>query len=828
MSHIRNYGRILVIVVESADGPNYNNTQDLNRVTREWVSKNFELDLSAWPEQVRPVMEGSEGRVTFLQRRDDHGRIHRFALVDCGAFDVLYGVSSRRAVNAVGRRSENVATNLLLDLLTPDRDEAKTPPVAPYGKVLAYHLSRLWRSKITAAHVQSTCEEFWIVVCGARGTYDPSVPGSSITGAVFGAMDSEEAKLLVAKSSTHRRVAHEDGRAKYAASKTNLAISIDRRTRQMSYNRAVGERIRLIADEYIAGASWAQLALRHASSLPSHVLRQEPDFPRSGPKGKSRSERNVVRRRAGRPEVPLKFLEDGETPNPDYRPETMADLDDAPSAIAKLFRGPTLPRSVPGLDDPDYIAEHYDGIDPREVYLHFYMDGIYRRLHKDQDASGETFSIYRWTCADLGQFDARGFILTPDQVQAIRERSRDQTSGHVMSGLALSGVFHVAAPSSPLFSGQGPVDAEKGRLVCRTSHNTEKAGYRIYYEPYDSRPHGKGTRIIAWLPAPALHRSVVQAIIETVDGELLRGAHIAALPRRREPHEAATQAQAEVDALDEKYESALDALTEAANRNASARQRGGLQRRADEAEAALIAAEKALRELDAEQSGSEEVVDVDVPLRDLADAMAALSLGTKLPVGLAEQVRRVIRGVVRSAILTLWPERAAVAWTATLELDSGAGALRVPLRGELRNEAVDTWIAGPGGMFWAGTPFAEAWRQLGYRTHPGTATRWRQPIVDRLLELEGADGARLRDRRAADLLVRCPSRRVVQATLAILRDETTESHGALEGEIRTLFFDPVTPRLPSRPTWQRNRTLRRVLDVADDGRPTADRSGRLE
>ena len=299
MSHIRNHGRDLVAVIESVDGPNYHNTQDLNRVTREWIGSNFELDLSTWPEQVRAVMEGDVRDTRFLQRRDDLGHIHRFALVDCGDYDVLYGVSSRRAVNAIGQRSENVATNLLLDLLTPDRT-GKGLPVAPYGRVLAYLLSRLWRTQITAAHMQTTCKEWVIVACSARGTYDPRLPGSAVTGAVFGVMDAEDANLLVAKSSMHRRVAHEAGYCKYAASKTHVAIAIDRQTRKMSYNRDVATRLRTIAREYIAGASWAEVAQEHASGLPSHVLRQEPDFTRGGGKGKSRSERNVARRRAGR------------------------------------------------------------------------------------------------------------------------------------------------------------------------------------------------------------------------------------------------------------------------------------------------------------------------------------------------------------------------------------------------------------------------------------------------------------------------------------------------------------------------------------------------
>lgn len=806
----RNTGRTLVVVIESADQRDYNGLASLMDLTRGWCAK-AGLHTSDWPDDVASFMEDTPDGVRVIQRVDAWDEVHRFLLVMFDGHDLLLGVSSRRIINDPGRLAENVATNLFIELLTPDRSVPSAIPIAPYGHVRAYFSDRLWRTGPGAAHVQACLKEWHIPLESSTFSFDPSIPGAQLLGALQGAYDTTNADNFVSKSTDHRRAAHERGKASFARSKTHLAIRIDRSSGEMSYDHEVVGVIRQIARALIAGQTFKAIAETYASQLPAYALREEPDLPTSGKQtGRTRSERNARRQRRGRTTVALKYLADGQTPNPDYVPETMADLDDPASAIRKIFTGPTLPKQLHGLPLQDVIERDLDGIAPSDAYLSFFSDGCYRRLHRDQERSGTSFSRFRWIDFNLGSVDHQGPILTKAQVRELRKRLRRGVTTGPKALLPLAGLFHATAPAEPFYTSRGCQDPAAGVLKFRTGHNTLAApGYRIYFEPHGATPHGANCPIVAWIVATELHSSLVRAVIAALDG---REAHltVTAPPQAQQANVARTDAELRVSQAEAAFDGATEAL---ASPDVSPRQRKALQATSDEREKELEAAEADLAALvDAEESTDRQ--DTTAPLTRLPDALAALTTGSgPLPPRTAEACRRLLRAVLRDPTLTLDPATACVVWNADLELDTNDGStLRVQLTGTVRNRSSDTWLGGPGGMFWAGTPFPQAWAALEMKTHVGAATRWREPIADRLLERQSEAGHTLRDRNAADLLVKCPNRHVLAAALQLLRGEA-DPEDPLVIETTRLLFDTKAPATPTGLTW-RSKRCRQVLAMA--------------
>jgi hypothetical protein len=219
----RNGGRLLGVVIESGDVRNRQGLQSLSEVTRETFRARGR-DVSGWPIDVRKALAG-EGTSGLIIRIDDFGDQHVFALVDCGAFDLMIGVSSRREVNVVGNRTGNVATNVLLEVLAyPDTEDPTRPR---YGEVGAEDLSRLWRNDVGVAHVQAHARDWDLMLWSRSDLLDYTVPGTAFMGAIRGNQAAEQATALVVNSAKHKATAHREGKLKYALGQTHPLIRGD-------------------------------------------------------------------------------------------------------------------------------------------------------------------------------------------------------------------------------------------------------------------------------------------------------------------------------------------------------------------------------------------------------------------------------------------------------------------------------------------------------------------------------------------------------------------------------------------------------------------------
>lgn len=168
----RNDGRPLLCVIESADNGSYGALEDLSQLTRAWLDS-MGYDVIAWPEPVHEVLHGARPARRWV-REDDHGQRHTFGVVDLGETDVLFGVSSRRQRNVAGQLTENLATNLLIELLaTPGLNSERL-----YGLLGAVHSGRLLRRGVPGAHLIDVCRE-WDVVLHCQDLHvDPLVDPS--------------------------------------------------------------------------------------------------------------------------------------------------------------------------------------------------------------------------------------------------------------------------------------------------------------------------------------------------------------------------------------------------------------------------------------------------------------------------------------------------------------------------------------------------------------------------------------------------------------------------------------------------------------------------
>lgn len=791
----RNTGRKLVVVIESSDNRDLHLLQSMLEMTRDQCVRHGHT-TDEWPKHVSSVMTGaapSNARV--IQRIDAYDEVHRFILLHHLDHDLLLGISSRRDVNVPGVLSGNLASNLLLELLSPQRGAQHEFRAAPYGEVIANASSRLWRRTASGALLQDLCLEWEIQITTDAWTFDPLQPGASLVGIIQASQDASHATTFVKNSTTHRRVAHEGGIVKFARSKTHPTIAIDRITGVMTYDLAIVATFREMADRLIDGWTFEELAATFAKRLPSYTLREEEDLPGRGRQtGRTRSERNIHRQANGRPPLPLRFLEDGTTPNLEYRPETMADLADPSSAIRKLFGGPTLPRQLRGADLVKLTTEDLGGIDPRRAYVDFFTTGVYRRLHRDQVRSGSTFSRFRWISYDLGLVDDH-FILTPRQSNALAERLSAPPVDTKGTKLPLAGLFEVAPITTPLYTTRGLLSPGSGRLVFRTAHNARsEPGYRVYHEPPGATPHGGGAVILAWLPAEDLHASVVSGLLQALDGAT-HNVHLVPPPRETETQRERRRLARLHQEIQDEFEGAVLALKDS---ELSDRQRQVLKTDSNTAEEHLNDIEAQLRALD-DGNGSDDTGNADVPLHRLPDVLGAITSSATLPAAVADTCRRVLRAVLRAPVLELVPTQAAVRWHGRLELDTDdGGVLQIPVSGHLRNRTTDTWIGGVGGQFWAGIPFATAWDRLDLATPAGTATRWHAPLIKRL-QTDAKIDTPLRDPAAASLLVRCPDATILRTAFALLRGTATDADDELVSHVRQLFFDP-TLKTPT--TWR--------------------------
>jgi hypothetical protein len=104
----RNGGRLLVVAIESADNKGLTGLRDLLLTTVD-ILKTRGYSTDKCPSDVQMALSGvgvKDRRVQF----DDYGEEHVFVLCDCGEFDLVLGVGSRRNFNVRGQGSGNLAT----------------------------------------------------------------------------------------------------------------------------------------------------------------------------------------------------------------------------------------------------------------------------------------------------------------------------------------------------------------------------------------------------------------------------------------------------------------------------------------------------------------------------------------------------------------------------------------------------------------------------------------------------------------------------------------------------------------------------------------------
>ena len=517
------------------------------------------------------------------------------------------------------------------------------------------------------------------------------------------------------------------------------------------------------------GWSFADLVDVVGQRIPAYVLRGEPDH-RRGSSRRSRSARNSLRALRGQSEVPLKYLDDGETPNADYRPEVLADLLDPVSGIRHLFK-----LTIPTDDSGTILAridEDLDGLHPKDAYLEFMATGIYRRLMKDQQRSNSRRNRYRWIEVDLGEVDEHGYILDRATVDALKELRDSRVRPNGGSELPLSGLFDVQV-DAPLYTKHGWLDPAQGRFVWRTSHNSEQSAYRIYYEPHAATPHGADCHIVGYVHGDELGTALLDAVacvLKSAGTDL----SVTPPPVISEHVQGLRQTERELDRAKDAFEAAVDAL---ADENLSTRARARLTDTVNEREATLDRLEATVAAMRAEPSASESR-NVEAPLDTLMEVLARIAPGDKLPAGIARSCSRLLKTLFRQPTLSFDPAHGTIKIAFTLELPTRDGStLRAPVHGQVRNRAVDTWIAGLGGRFWhRRRPLRELWPETTLTTSYELGHHWRNEVAERLLDPGVPVQHRLSGPGAAGLLARCPYPPVIDLAMRIMLGEDTADY----------------------------------------------------
>lgn len=800
----RNQGLNLVAAIESVDKSDLQALAQLARTTHDWVTERG-LDASRWPlERFAEWFDNPGDDPSVYHGIDDAGQVQRFVMLHCRDHDAVFGVSSRRDKNAAGQRAENVATNVLLDILAPKGEED-----APYGRVWTLDADRLWRSRTGAAHLQEHCEDWDISITSPTLSFDPTIPGQFLLGAFSAETATQSADRLIRGGSNHRAAAHRQAVSKYPREKTHPAIAIDPQTRKMSYDPKVVAAIREIADRLLDGWTYDDLSHDISHRIPSHVLRGEPDY-RGGNSRRSRHARNQQRELRGLPPLPLRFLEDGQTPNPQYRPETLADLFDPAGGLRALFKV-TIPAKA-SATVTRRVDQDLEGIHPRDVQLEFMATGIYRRLIKDHRLSNRRRVRYCWLSVDLGIVDDRGYILDRDTVDRLKKLRDRRTRPNGGSQLPLSGLFNIAV-DAPLYTKNGWLDPTKGRFVWRTSHNSGASAYRIYYEPLTAKPHGSDCQIVGYVHADELGAALRDAVIEALQ-ESAAGITVTPPPVVSQRIQQLRRVERERDQARSAFEAAVDAL---AAEHLSPRARQRLTEVVQEREGDLDRLDATLHALRHQQE-SPAYRDVQAPLDTLVDILALIVPGTQLPAATARSCGKLLKALFRDPTMRLDAAHGAITFDLTLELPTQEGAtLRVPIHGRLPNRAVDTWIAGLGGRFWhRRRPLQELWPETELKTPYELGHHWRNQVATGLLDLSQSSQRPLSGPGAANLLVRCPHAEVIDAALRILFGEDTgDLSDTCVEETRKLLFGSTD--VQGSPLW--NGPLCRPAVRAAQGTP---------
>lgn len=777
----RNGGRVLGVVIESEDVRSRKALQALSALTREtFRSRGF--DVSMWPRDVRELLKGV-GTVSRIVRFDSFNEEHVFVIADCGEFDVLMGVSSRREVNVPGDSSGNLATNVFLEVLSlPDPTDPSRPM---YGEVGTEDLSRLWRNDVGAAHVQAHSSEWDLVLWSRVDRLDYLEHGTSLMGLLKGNQSSTAATAIVASGSKHKATAHIDGQLKYALGQTHPLLRINPLTRRFDgYNESVVGALRRAVELLRSGASWDEAAEVVGGLIPALQAQQEPDHDFDDSRIRTRERRNKDRAARGQKELALRHHADG-TANADYRPETICDLRDPGDRLRSLLvKGPTVPRkdsaSIKRRIDVDL-----DGISPADAFLEFYTTGVYRRLVKDQELSNSRLARYKWVEFDLGMTADGNPVLSLEDAAFLRGLRSGGVGVGSWGNNPLTGVFEVDQPV-PLFTAAGYLDPSKGRFRVRSGGSDSERGLRIWFEPIGAVAHSKECVALGWLPSSEIGPLVAKLLVDALE----RGGEAATFRLehrlvRADPSVAAKQSLAE---LERRHQATAVRLTDP---ELSIRTLAALKQELAAIELALDDAEMALAE--ALETANEKVPRHrgEFEITNLVELAAIVGAGVPVPPHVAERAARLLRSFLPNARLILEPSSATVRVEACLALPGVGGTLNVPVIGRTPNRSTDRWVAGVAGRWWElrNVPHATLMQERGLATPPGEGTRWREPVAERLADHARSVGRPLRGMNVARLIVRCDD----PVVLGRIRDaiDTGEADPALH---EFLYEGPDEPK----------------------------------
>lgn len=805
----RNGGRLLGVIIESGDVRSRTALQKLSLLTREtFRSRGHNIDR--WPKDARALLAG-EGVAKRIVRFDDEGEPHVFAIADCGAFDLFFAVGSRREINVAKVRTGNLASNVLLDVLATPDPAALWRPL--YGELAAENDARIWRLEVPAAHIQAHCINWDLKLWTNTLQLDFAVPGTNMMGLIHAAQAAAAATALVRNTSKHKAVAHTDARLSYARSQTHPLVKVHPVTRMIvGYDEDVVEAIRDAVRLLRGGASWDEVAAQVGGRIPAHQARQEPDHSDDDAdgvagRGRSRTRRNTERLVRGLPALPLRFLPDG-APNPEYRPETILDLNRPSERLqALLVRGLTIP-SRHAATIRSRIDDDLDGVDPADSFLEFYRTGIYRRLVKDHDRSNSSLSRYKWAALDLGPTADGEFVLSDDDIRFLQSFRTGRTGTGSWGNNPLTGVFRIHQPD-PLYTKDGWLDPRNGTFKVRAGKNGEIRGLRLWFEPPGATPHSNGCRSIGWIPNSDIGSALAGLLIDAVSTDHDLGSFT--FNHTRTPHDpvaAAEQALADVQRRHETLavrliDPDLTELTLAA-----------LKRELVTLEEQLDAAHTALTDARQHTPEPDTTADMTFEINTLAQLAAVLQSDVALPPTVAERAARLTRTLLHDPRLTVEPATATIRLDATLMLSNEHGQLTIPLRTRLTNCTLDPWIAGPAGMWWVQrhTPFTELMTARGLATNPASGTRWRRPVEQRLLQHASTVGRPLRGPNLANLIVRCPHPHL----LAKIRDAIDT--GNTSEQLSTFLFHGDD--IPDRARWNSTDPTTRHL-LADTPNPSS-------
>lgn len=781
----RNGGRVLALVFISADLQSRKALQALSDVTKEtFRSRNF--DISRWPTDIKTLLTGIAA-LSRIIRIDAFGEEHVFVRTDCGEFDLLVGVSSRREINVPGVRTGTVATNVLLDVLALPDPADPTRPL--YGEVGMEDLSRAWRNKIGAAHLQDHAHSWDLVLWSRNDCLDFSLPGTDLISLIRASQAAEQATALITNSSKHKSTAHREGTLKYAKGQTHPMIRIHPVTRKiLGYDENVVQALRQAIRLLRAGASWDEAAQAVGARIPAPRAQSEPDHDIDGTRTRTRAGRNEIRVAQGLPALPLRFLPDG-TLNPDYRPETILDLKCPGERLQELLlKGVSVPtrhkQAILGHVDDDL-----EGIAPRDAFHHLYASGVYMRLVKDQQMSNSSVSRYGWEKLDLGPTADGEFVLTQADIDYLRSLRTGQSGTGSWGMNLLTGVFAVVQPD-PIYTRNGWLDPAQGTFRVRSATAGGSIGLRVWFEPLGAVPHGDGCRALGWIPnttiGPLLARMLIEAVSTDHDLGSFQFEHVNV---RRNEYLVKQQV---VEDLERRHATTAVRLTDS---DLSDMTLATLKGQLASIEIELTAALAGLEQIDSGNDTTDPTYDGTFEISDLAQLCAILESAVQVPPWVSERGSRLLRTMLPDCRFTLEPETATIRIEATLMLPNRDGTLGIPLQGRVENQSSDPWVAGVAGMWWAQrtVPFTDLMVKRGLTTKPSEATRWHQPIIKRLLDEADAHGRPLRGPNLASFLIRCTD----HTSLDQIR--TALDSGEMTEELRAFLQDG--PDLPRGTRW---------------------------